>query len=93
LSTLQNSTAGQASSGTQWAAARKKEAPPGFEPGMSDLQSDALATWLRRPELVTPNDARRGDSSVIAGHASTLVGLAKFVLSFRPEPVDDLLKS
>lgn len=24
------------------------EAPPGFEPGMSDLQSDALATWLRR---------------------------------------------
>ena len=27
-----------------------EEAPPGFEPGMSDLQSDALATWLRRRE-------------------------------------------
>ena len=26
----------------------QQEAPPGFEPGMSDLQSDALATWLRR---------------------------------------------
>ena len=26
----------------------EKEAPPGFEPGMADLQSAALATWLRR---------------------------------------------
>ena len=26
----------------------KKEAPPGFEPGMADLQSAALATWPRR---------------------------------------------
>ncbi len=26
----------------------KKEAPPGFEPGMADLQSAALAAWLRR---------------------------------------------
>lgn len=26
----------------------KEEAPPGFEPGMVDLQSTALATWLRR---------------------------------------------
>lgn len=25
-----------------------EEAPPGFEPGMVDLQSTALATWLRR---------------------------------------------
>ena len=25
-----------------------KEAPPGFEPGMADLQSAALAAWLRR---------------------------------------------
>ncbi len=24
------------------------EAAPGFEPGISDLQSDALATWLCR---------------------------------------------
>ena len=28
--------------------ANKKEAPPGFEPGMVDLQSTALATWPRR---------------------------------------------
>ena len=27
---------------------RRKEAPPGFEPGMVDLQSTALATWPRR---------------------------------------------
>lgn len=27
---------------------RKREAPGGFEPPMSDLQSDALATWPRR---------------------------------------------
>ncbi len=26
-----------------------REAPPGFEPGMVDLQSTALATWRRRP--------------------------------------------
>ena len=26
---------------------REKEAPPGFEPGMADLQSAALAAWLR----------------------------------------------
>ncbi len=26
----------------------KFKAPPGFEPGMVDLQSTALATWLRR---------------------------------------------
>ncbi len=26
----------------------REEAPPGFEPGMVDLQSTALATWLRR---------------------------------------------
>ncbi len=26
----------------------EKEAPPGFEPGMVDLQSTALATWRRR---------------------------------------------
>ena len=25
-----------------------EEAPPGFEPGMADLQSAALAAWLRR---------------------------------------------
>ena len=25
------------------------EAAPGFEPGMEDLQSSALATWLCRP--------------------------------------------
>lgn len=30
----------------------KKEAPPGFEPGMVDLQSTALATWPRRHVLV-----------------------------------------
>ena len=29
-------------------AARDEEAPPGFEPGMADLQSAALAAWLRR---------------------------------------------
>ena len=27
---------------------KEKEAPPGFEPGMADLQSAALATWPRR---------------------------------------------
>ncbi len=26
----------------------RKKATPGFEPGMSDLQSDALAAWPRR---------------------------------------------
>ena len=26
----------------------RKRAPPGFEPGMADLQSAALAAWLRR---------------------------------------------
>lgn len=30
----------------------EKEAPPGFEPGMVDLQSTALATWPRRHVLV-----------------------------------------
>ena len=30
-----------------------KEAPPGFEPGMADLQSAALATWLRRQIVKT----------------------------------------
>lgn len=29
----------------------EQEAPPGFEPGMADLQSAALATWLRRRQL------------------------------------------
>ena len=27
---------------------KKEEAPPGFEPGIKDLQSSALATWPRR---------------------------------------------
>ena len=27
---------------------KRKKAPPGFEPGMMDLQSTALATWPRR---------------------------------------------
>ncbi len=31
--------------------AKIQEAPPGFEPGMADLQSAALATWLRRHQL------------------------------------------
>ena len=30
----------------------EEEAPPGFEPGMADLQSAALAAWLRRPEQI-----------------------------------------
>jgi hypothetical protein len=42
---------------------KKTEAPPGFEPGMSDLQSDALATWLRRLRFV---NATNRDSSQAA---------------------------
>ena len=31
-----------------WDKGLCREAPPGFEPGMADLQSAALAAWLRR---------------------------------------------
>ena len=33
---------------SKFGKSEKREAPPGFEPGMADLQSAALATWLRR---------------------------------------------
>ena len=41
---------------------RSREAPGGFEPPMSDLQSDALATWRRRL-----NDRSRGRRAARSG--------------------------
>ena len=38
---------------------KKREAPPGFEPGMADLQSAALATWLRRQRVETLSEPLR----------------------------------
>ena len=53
----------------QFRAREQEEAPPGFEPGMSDLQSDALATWLRRPER-SGRHARNEDSRGACQHSS-----------------------
>ena len=45
----------------QWlnAKKRKKEASVGVEPTMVDLQSTALATWLRRLIILIPSQAYR----------------------------------
>ena len=45
-----------------------REAAPGFEPGMVDLQSTALATWLRRLTCRFPSRNRGpGPANVAAG--------------------------
>ncbi len=43
------------------------KAPPGFEPGMADLQSAALAAWLRRhpPKRTATFLARQGRSNPV----------------------------
>ena len=45
-----------------------EEAPPGFEPGMADLQSAALAAWLRRQqEPLLTSRIRFGETSCSLG--------------------------
>ena len=42
--------------------------PPGFEPGVADLQSTALAAWLRSPIYAVSLDHRERVSSLKSGH-------------------------
>lgn len=75
-------------------AKRVAEAPPGFEPGMSDLQSDALATWLRRLDLddqIREPLTTNTEPSALAELDASRVAFSLSV--FRRKPGSDLSKS
>src|SRR5437660_7972101 len=59
---------GLAAQGGRALAGEGKEAPPGFEPGMADLQSAALAAWRR--------GRKREDGGKIAAAATAVNGAA-----------------
>ncbi len=61
---------------------KNAEAPPGLEPGMTDLQSVALATWPRRLILVQEKYPERFATYLRTSRQPYLRGLALFSLPF-----------
>ena len=61
---------------------KKKEAPVGVEPTMADLQSAALATWLRRRMRMTETLRQAGQHGQVVSVEVTLPG--RFCRSRRP---------
>ena len=61
-----------------------EEAPAGFEPAMSDLQSDALATWPRRPDHRQPTTSYSASRFALLSDKNLSVSTSSLNLSNQP---------